>query len=59
MVEGLGEEKFKECNVVKGTEVENELRCAESISRISYSNIWFSRAFDRPLRVALNVGPDD
>ena len=59
MVEGLGEEKFKECNVVKGTEVENELRCAENIFRISYSNIWFSRVFDIPLRVALNVGPDD
>ena len=57
--EELGVEKIKEFDVAEEVEVESESRCAESISRISGANIWFSKAFDRPPRVSLNVGTYD
>ena len=59
VVEEFGLKIFKLCDVVEGDEVESESRCAESISRISVANIWFSRASDKQLRVASNVGTDD
>ena len=39
VIEELGAEKIKERDVVDGTEVESESRCAESISHISAVDI--------------------
>jgi len=59
VIELFGVEKFKESDVVDGAEVERESRRAERISLISFTDIWFTKASDRPIRVASNIDTDD
>jgi len=59
VIDVIGVEKFKEDNMVDEAEVERESRRAESISLISFTDIWFTKASDRPLKVTSNINTKD